>query len=636
MTATSDARTTAAPGKSPVARRAKKARTKKNGHLPTQIFLAVVAVLWIFPVGYALINSFRDYAYTSTHGYLSFGGFTLQNYRDAWEQANFSHTMLNSAIITIPAVLLTLFLTCCIAFVVARFSFKFNLALLATFTAANLLPPQALLIPVYRMFRAIEVPFWFSESGTLLNSYWATHRGQHRLPDRVLRLRAEQLHEDAAARDLRVGRGRRRRGARASSSADPAAVPAAAGGPRHSEVTWIYNEFFWATVLLPTGDKYPVTSSLNNLRGQFFTDNNLRRGRLGHGRPADADRLLRAAEAVRRPGLTLGCHQGMSPTRAAASCGPPGPRSSCAHGGAGLPRVLHWGADLPDDARGRPRAASPRGPVPHSALDEPGRSTVLPTAGRRLARHPRVCRRTAPAGRAAPRLGGHVDAASDGDRGRWRDGIRRGRRARRCATGSTTTACCASTPSVTNTCRRRPRPRPGRAARAAAAAAARRRGARPHRPVVPRALARSAPPSPTAPSCAPAAAGAPATTPPCCWPSAPPGFGFRSRRGVGGARRLERQPRAPRRAAARGRRRARRGARRRRAARGRARCASAPGETYTAPDGRASSHSADGLDGLSRRAAPQPAGPRRAPAHAPARSCSTRGRRSTSTTTSTG
>ena len=41
------------------------------------------------------------------------------------------------------------------------------------------------------------------------------------------------------------------------------------------EVTWIYNEFFWATVLLSSGDKYPITSSLNNLRGEFFTDNNL-------------------------------------------------------------------------------------------------------------------------------------------------------------------------------------------------------------------------------------------------------------------------------------------------------------------------------------------------------------------------
>ena len=34
-------------------------------------------------------------------------------------------------------------------------------------------------------------------------------------------------------------------------------------------------EFFWATVLLQRSDKFPITSALNNLRGQFFTDYNL-------------------------------------------------------------------------------------------------------------------------------------------------------------------------------------------------------------------------------------------------------------------------------------------------------------------------------------------------------------------------
>jgi len=275
MTATSDARTTAVPGKSPVVRRPKKARAKKKGHLPTQIFLAVVAVLWIFPVGYALINSFRDYAYTSKNGYLSFGGFTLQNYRDAWEQANFSHTMLNSAIITIPAVLLTLFLSCCIAFVVARFSFKFNLALLATFTAANLLPPQALLIPVYRMFRAIEVPFWFSESGTLLNSYWgliavnvAFQTGFCAFVlSNYMKTLPREMYESAVVDGAGVAR-------QFFTLTLPLCRPPLAALAT-LEVTWIYNEFFWATVLLQSGDKYPVTSSINNLRGQFFTDNNL-------------------------------------------------------------------------------------------------------------------------------------------------------------------------------------------------------------------------------------------------------------------------------------------------------------------------------------------------------------------------
>ncbi len=47
--------------------------------------------------------------------------------------------------------------------------------------------------------------------------------------------------------------------------------------------------------------------------------------------------------------------------------------------GEGLPRVLHWGADLPDDAvAGLPGLV--QGPVPHSALDESWPLTVLPSS----------------------------------------------------------------------------------------------------------------------------------------------------------------------------------------------------------------------------------------------------------------
>jgi multiple sugar transport system permease protein len=41
------------------------------------------------------------------------------------------------------------------------------------------------------------------------------------------------------------------------------------------EFTFIYNDFLYALVLISSGDKLPVTSALNNLRGQFFTDYNL-------------------------------------------------------------------------------------------------------------------------------------------------------------------------------------------------------------------------------------------------------------------------------------------------------------------------------------------------------------------------
>src|SRR5262249_57444402 len=41
------------------------------------------------------------------------------------------------------------------------------------------------------------------------------------------------------------------------------------------EFTWIYNDFFWALVLMQSGDKRPITSALAGLQGQFFTNNNL-------------------------------------------------------------------------------------------------------------------------------------------------------------------------------------------------------------------------------------------------------------------------------------------------------------------------------------------------------------------------
>lgn len=41
------------------------------------------------------------------------------------------------------------------------------------------------------------------------------------------------------------------------------------------QFTWIYNDFFWAVVLEQQGADRPITSSLANLGGEFFTDDNL-------------------------------------------------------------------------------------------------------------------------------------------------------------------------------------------------------------------------------------------------------------------------------------------------------------------------------------------------------------------------
>lgn len=239
------------------------------------VFLLIVALAWLFPLLWALFNSFRDYGYTSQHGYFSFGGFTLDNFVNAWEQGGFTQSFLNSLIITFFAVVFTLALSSCMAFVLARFSFKFNLAMLAFFVAANLLPPQSLLVPIYRMFMWIPIPEFLSASGSLLdthlgviivNTAFQTGFCTFVLANYMKGIPAE-IYE-AADVD----------GASVWSQFWTLTIPLCRtplAALATLQTAWIYNEFFWATVLLQKGDKFPVTSSLNNLKGSFFTDYNL-------------------------------------------------------------------------------------------------------------------------------------------------------------------------------------------------------------------------------------------------------------------------------------------------------------------------------------------------------------------------
>jgi multiple sugar transport system permease protein len=268
MTAVTTARE--APARPPVR------RTKRRpARVVLTVFLTVMAVGWLFPVAWAFYNSLRDYDFTSTHGYFSFGGFTIDNYVNAWERGNFGQTFYNSAVITIPSVVITLLLASSAAYVLARYSFKFNLAFLALFTAANLLPQQALLVPLFRMFLNVEVPFWFSESGSLYDTYYAVIAVniafQTGFCTFVLSNYMKTIPKEMTEAALVDGAGVFRQFWQVVL---PLCRPALAALAT-LQITWVYNDFFWAVAFMRTGDKFPVTSSLQNLRGQVFTDYNL-------------------------------------------------------------------------------------------------------------------------------------------------------------------------------------------------------------------------------------------------------------------------------------------------------------------------------------------------------------------------
>lgn len=285
------------------------ALNRQRGTIAT-IAMGILALVWLFPLVWAVLNSFRDYNYTQANGYLSFGGWTFKNYRQAWETANFGQHFWNSMLITVPAVLLTLFLASLVAFVLARFSWRFNLTLLGIFLAANLLPPQSLLVPIFRIYRMIPLPGWLSDTGSMLGTYLglvlinvAFQLGFCTFVlSNYMKTLPKEIYESAEIDGASIWR-------QYWQITMPLVRPAlAALGTL--QFTWIYNEFFWATVLLVgQQDKFPITSSLNNLRGQFFTDYNL----LAAGSVLVALPVLIVFFALQKQfvsGLTLGATKG--------------------------------------------------------------------------------------------------------------------------------------------------------------------------------------------------------------------------------------------------------------------------------------------------------------------------------------
>ena len=246
------------------------------GSVAAQVFMFVAAVLWIMPIAFAIYVSLRPVDETNRLGYVSIAHrLTLSNFANAWSQSDMWQFFLNSVWITVPAVILTLLLASMVAFVVARMSFRFNIAMLILFTAGNLLPQQVIITPLYRLYLQIHIPHPLSDSGLLYDSrlglvvinvafqlgfcVFVLSNYMKTIPTEI----DEAALVDGATLFMRYWR-----------IVLPLCRPAIAALATLL-TTWIYNDFFWAITLISTGGKRPVTSALANLQGQFVSNQNL-------------------------------------------------------------------------------------------------------------------------------------------------------------------------------------------------------------------------------------------------------------------------------------------------------------------------------------------------------------------------
>ena len=250
----------------------------KRNQIIAQVFLIVLAFLWLVPMLGMLMASFRDFNDTASNGFFSWPEtLTLDNFRNAWERGDMTQHWIVTFIVVIPAVILVLFLSSMVAYVVSRYSWRFNIALLMLFTAGNLLPPQAIIQPLFQLYNRIpfpEIPL-LAESGELRGSligliliHVAFQSGFCTFVlSNYMKTLPKELNEAAAVDGASVWR-------QYWQIVMPLTRPAL-GALATLQFAWIYNDYFWAVVLIQDGDLLPITSSLRNLSGEFFTDDNL-------------------------------------------------------------------------------------------------------------------------------------------------------------------------------------------------------------------------------------------------------------------------------------------------------------------------------------------------------------------------
>jgi multiple sugar transport system permease protein len=249
---------------------------KAKRHYGTHLILLALSVMWLIPLLWTLFTALRPKAETDKYGYFSIKGtFNFDNFSRAWTQAGLAKYFVNSVIITVPTVLLTLIFASMMAFAVSRFTWRFNITLLIMFTAGNLLPPQVLAAPLFSMFKFFPLPLSISDSGNLLNTYYSViivnTAFQIGFCTFVLSNYMKALPHELTEAALVDGAGVWKQ---YWSIILPLCRPAiAALGTL--EVIFIYNDFFWPLLFIQSGDRLPVTTGIKNLQGQFFSDYNL-------------------------------------------------------------------------------------------------------------------------------------------------------------------------------------------------------------------------------------------------------------------------------------------------------------------------------------------------------------------------
>jgi len=239
----------------------------ENTNILTQSFyktaLPVVLIIWLLPLIAVALTSVRSGGDLISGNYWGWPtSFDLfENYTSVFKNTPLAQYMWNSFRVTIPTVLGAVALSCMTGFALAVYNFKGNLLIFFLFIAGNFVPFQILMVPVRDLSVQMGV---YNSVWALILFHIAFQAGFctlfmrnfiKALPRELIEAaRVEGVNEFQIFWYIVI----------------PLMKPAIAA-LSVLIFTFIWNDYFWATVLTQGVDSQPVTAGLYSLNGQWIS-----------------------------------------------------------------------------------------------------------------------------------------------------------------------------------------------------------------------------------------------------------------------------------------------------------------------------------------------------------------------------
>jgi multiple sugar transport system permease protein len=255
-----------AGGAGPAPRPAHRPRRRRWATAAFHTSASLISLVWLIPIAVVLATATRSFDDIAANGLGALPhSFTLGGFRQAWVDGGQQQALINSMLVTIPTVLVTLLLASMAAFALSRYEVPFRRVLLLLMLSGNLLPPQILLIPVSKLSERLGIyDSLYSLIGVQIGFgvgfyVFVLHGFMRAIPAEI-----QQAAVIDGASPWQIY----------SRIILPLARPALAALTSLA-FTWIFNDLLWAITVLRTDSKMPITASLLGLQGQYVSQWNV-------------------------------------------------------------------------------------------------------------------------------------------------------------------------------------------------------------------------------------------------------------------------------------------------------------------------------------------------------------------------